>query len=274
MDRSRILVVSNRLPVSLKSEREGKFTFTASSGGLVSALKGVQTKMVWIGWPGLSISPKHQEEICQALMRRNCCPVFLPESTAHDYYSGFSNELLWPLFHYMEGNLSAIDSQWTAYIQANRMFCEAVMKIYQPGDTIWIHDYHLLMLPQLLRRQTSPETPIGLFLHTPFPSSEIFRQLPMRKELLESMLHCNLIGFHTHDYARHFLSSVTRIIGATVDGEELHCILESDNQVHMRCRVATFPIGIDPTPLLEAIPSETVREHLLRMQSEFGERKS
>lgn len=141
-------------------------------------------------------------------LRAFCLFFFTPPNSSAD-------SILWPLFHYHPGEITFDESAWNAYNQANRLFAKAIAKDVKDGDLVWVHDYHLLLLPAMLREeigQTKKNVKIGFFLHTPFPSSEIYRILPVRNELLLGVLHCDLIGFHTYDYARHFLSSCSRIL--------------------------------------------------------------
>ena len=126
-----------------------------------------------------------------------------------------SDSILWPLFHYHPGEITFDVAAWTAYTDANRLFAKALARDVRDGDRVWVHDYHLMLLPQMLREEIGSQklnVKIGFFLHTPFPSSEIYRILPVRDEILLGVLHCDLIGFHTYDYARHFLSSCSRIL--------------------------------------------------------------
>jgi trehalose 6-phosphate synthase len=136
------------------------------------------------------------------------------------------DSILWPLLHYHPGEIVFDDSAWDAYREANQLFAQTIAKETQDNDMIWVHDYHLMLLPEMLRSELrshgKKNVKIGFFLHTPFPSSEIYRVLPVRAQLLKSLLYCDLIGFHTFDYARHFLSSCSHILYGpcphTVDG--------------------------------------------------------
>lgn len=145
----------------------------------------------------------------------NCTAIFLSDTIADLHYNGFSNSILWPLFHYHPGEMNFDENAWAAYIEANKKFALEIVKQVNDDDMIWVHDYHLMLLPEMLRQEIGNKKKnikIGFFLHTPFPSSEIYRILPVRKEILEGVLSCDLIGFHTYDYARHFISSVSRIV--------------------------------------------------------------
>jgi trehalose-6-phosphate synthase len=160
--------------------------------------------------------------------------------------TGFSNSILWPLFHYHPGEINFNEDHWEGYQQANLAFADALAEVVQDGDLVWIHDYHLMLLPSLLRERLGdrPNVKIGFFLHTPFPSSEIYRILPVRKQVLLGVLQSDLIGFHTYDYARHFLSSCTRILG-------LHTMPNGVEFEGRNVHVGTFPIGIDPEKFTE-----------------------
>ena len=217
-----------------------------SSGGLVSGLSGVSksTTFQWYGWPGLEVPSKSIDLVTKRLKdEHNAIPVFVSDELADKHYNGFSSMLeekpfspqtqnpesstlrpllmmaadstLWPLFHYHPGEIIFDEATWDAYQEANRLFAKAIAKDVHDGDLVWVHDYHLMLLPSMLRQEmgdSKPNVKIGFFLHTPFPSSEIYRILPVRNEVLTGVLHCDLIGFHTYDYARHFLSSCSRML--------------------------------------------------------------
>ena len=247
---SRLIVVSNRLPITIKhvhtDQEGGSWTYSMSSGGLVSALSGLKKEMAftWIGWPGMELPEDQRNTVCKELLQNYACvPVFVDDALADRHYNGFSNSILWPLFHYHPGDITFNEDDWNAYQTVNQMFAEAVAGIVRPGDLIWVHDYHLMLLPRLLRAMLTEELrdaiKIGFFLHTPFPSSEVYRVLPVRKDILRGVLSSDLIGFHTFDYARHFLSSCTRLLGVqtTPNGVEIGGRM---------ARIGTFPIGIDP----------------------------
>ena len=230
----RLLLVSNRLPITIKRSEDGSYDFSMSSGGLVSGLSGLSksTTFQWYGWPGLEVPEKEAGPLTERLKDEyNAVPVFIDDELADLHYNGFSStfawafrcdlakqhldSILWPLFHYHPGEITFDESAWNAYEQANRLFAKAIASEVQDGDLVWVHDYHLMLLPAMLREEignTKANVKIGFFLHTPFPSSEIYRILPVRNEILLGVLHCDLIGFHTYDYARHFLSSCSRIL--------------------------------------------------------------
>jgi trehalose 6-phosphate synthase len=231
----RLLLVSNRLPITIKRSDDGSYAFSMSSGGLVTGLSGLSksTTFQWYGWPGLEVPEAEAGPLVKRLQDEyGAVPVFVEDELADRHYNGFSSKkhglgpdiqaltlmtdsILWPLFHYHPGEITFDESAWTAYKEVNRLFAKTMAKDVKDGDLIWVHDYHLMLLPEMLREEigsSKKNVKIGFFLHTPFPSSEIYRILPVRNELLLGVLHCDLIGFHTYDYARHFLSSCSRIL--------------------------------------------------------------
>ncbi|KAJ1961707.1 Trehalose-6-P synthase/phosphatase complex synthase subunit [Dispira parvispora] len=263
---SRLIIVSNRLPVTIKKSGS-EWSFSMSSGGLVSALDGLAKQMTftWIGWPGVDFPEDDRRIIRSRLQERNCMPVFLSNDLAEMHYNGFSNSILWPLFHYHPGEISFDEEVWQAYQKANSLFADVLCDIIQDGDLVWVQDYHLMLLPKMLRERMGPEkknVKIGWFLHTPFPSSEIYRILPVRKEILLGVLSSDLLGFHTYDYARHFLSSCTRILGLSTmpNGVEFE-----GRMVH----VGTFPIGIDPSKFTEGLTKPDVIKRIADLESRF-----
>ncbi|XP_025015230.2 alpha,alpha-trehalose-phosphate synthase [UDP-forming] 1 [Ricinus communis] len=272
--RQRLLVVANRLPVSAVRRGEDSWSLEISAGGLVSALLGVKDfEARWIGWAGVNVPDEiGQKALTKALAEKRCIPVFLDEEIVHQYYNGYCNNILWPLFHYLglpqEDRLAttrSFQSQFAAYKKANQMFADVVNKHYEEGDVVWCHDYHLMFLPKCLKEYNS-NMKVGWFLHTPFPSSEIHRTLPSRSELLHSVLAADLVGFHTYDYARHFVSACTRILGleGTPEGVE--------DQGRLT-RVAAFPIGIDSERFIRALEVPQVQEHIKELKERFAGRK-
>jgi trehalose 6-phosphate synthase/phosphatase len=245
----RLLVVSNRLPI-VTVEDKGQLTFRESAGGLVSgisayldSLRGssfVRPEYEWIGWPGVTIDdPARQAAVTNALADFNAHPVFLSERSMQKFYHGFCNKTIWPLFHYFSSFAEYEQDCYAHYRCVNRIFCEVIARVMRPDDVVWIHDYHLMLLPKLLRDR-DPSARIGFFLHIPFPSFEMFRLLPMawRTEILEGLLGADLIGFHAYDYTQYFLRCVLRILGHE---HNMGRILLPDHLVN----VDTFPMGID-----------------------------
>jgi len=257
----RTLIVSNRLPTKVLRNEEG-LTFQPSEGGLATGLGSIyrQGDNLWIGWPGLFVHDEAEEDhIREELREDNMAPVFLTEAEIRDFYEGFSNSTLWPTFHYFSEFAEYEQTHWEAYVQVNQKFCEAVLAHAGPEDTIWVHDYQLLLLPEMLRK-ARPEASIGFFLHIPFPSQELIRVLPWRTELLRGMLGADLIGFHTFGYMRHFLSAVTHLLGYPAQNGQI----ETPNR---SVRVDAFPMGIDYERYAKAAASSEAEHH----QAEYRE---
>lgn len=267
---NRLLLVSNRLPVTIE-KRKGEYQFRQSVGGLATGLRSVchSYKTTWIGWCGLPrdrLDAKIIREIELRLMTEvSSFPLFLYKKDIQRYYHGFSNKTIWPLFHYFTEYVVYDKELWESYVRINHEFCEAILKIADKEDVIWVHDYHLMLLPQLLREQL-PDTPIGFFLHIPFPSFEIFRLLPWRKEILKGLLGADLIGFHTYDYVRHFLSSVRRILGY----EHTFGQISAGNRI---VKVDAFPLGIDYDWFANAKEEPETRREISRLLRKKGHRK-
>lgn len=257
---SKIIFVSNRLPVTVKKS-ESDIEYSKSIGGLATGLKSYheQSNSIWAGWPGISkdeLSEEEQLTIQQELRDTySCLPISLSDEDINQYYHGFCNETIWPLFHYFTSKTDYNFDTWEAYKRVNQTFFDAIDPVIEPNDTIWIHDYQLMLLPQMIRDKY-PDTKIGFFLHIPFPSYETYRLLIWREEILQGLLGANLIGFHTYDYVRHFLSSVRRILGKEHS-------LNNINYESYNVRVDAFPMGIDydyfsQTPLTSNLSSESL----------------
>jgi trehalose 6-phosphate synthase/phosphatase len=252
---SRTIIVSNRLPTKVLRSEES-LTFQPSEGGLATGLGSIYRAdgNVWVGWPGLFVHDVEEEQyVTEQLQADSMAPVFLTEAEIRDFYEGFSNSTLWPTFHYFTQFATYEQSHWEAYVAVNEKFCAAVLAQTGPEDTIWVHDYQLLLLPEMLRK-ARPEATIGFFLHIPFPSYELIRVLPWRAELLRGMLGADLIGFHTFGYMRHFLSSVSQVLGLSATNGQLEV-------EHRAVRVDAFPMGIDYKRYAEAAASEEAQQH-------------
>jgi trehalose 6-phosphate synthase/phosphatase len=236
----RVLIVANRLPITVKSTDAG-VEVQRSSGGLATGLlrPHEQSGGLWIGWSGApdELTANQKSELDQQLAAMRLVAVPLTGDQVTRYYEGFSNGVLWPLFHYLLDQVPLHVRDWEPYAEVNERFADVVAQHYQPGDLIWVHDYQLLLLPELLR-QRLPEARIGFFLHIPFPSEELFRTLPERDQLLRGLLGADLVGFHTPAYLRHFAASLTQILGLTV---EIDRVQVADREV----RLGVFPMGID-----------------------------
>jgi trehalose 6-phosphate synthase/phosphatase len=237
----KLIIISTRLPVSV-SKDNGVIHIFPSSGGLVTGMSSVSESRdsVWVGWPGIAsdkLTKQDKQYITDELAKHKCSPVFLTQEQLDNYYSGYSNATLWPLFHYFVSRTVHRDRYWHAYKEVNELFLKETKQFITADSQIWVHDYQLMLLPGLLREKY-PRSSIGFFLHTPFPSFEIFRLIPERESLLKGLLGADLVGFHTYDYASHFLSSVHRTLGLE---KSLREIKYGDRVV----RVDAFPIGID-----------------------------
>ncbi|HUH47209.1 MAG TPA: bifunctional alpha,alpha-trehalose-phosphate synthase (UDP-forming)/trehalose-phosphatase, partial [Arenibacter sp.] len=238
---SKTIIISNRLPIQLQIEG-GQITATPSVGGLATGMKSVHSggNSLWIGWSGLTeeeIPPKLDPEIDKVLAEHNSSKVVLTSAEVDGFYFGFSNRTIWPLFHYFMEYSEFELKNWDIYKSVNQKFADAIIEHAGEEDVIWVHDYQLMLVPQMVREKC-PDLSIGFFLHIPFPSYEIFRTLPWRKEVLLGLLGADLIGFHIYDYERHFLSSVKRLLGLEV----------SFNDIHLYDRVVqvdSYPMGID-----------------------------
>ena len=237
---SRLLIVANRLPITVQSTDHG-VELERSSGGLATGLlrPHEQSEGLWIGWSGApgQLTPEQQEALDRELAAQRLIAVPLSADQVTRYYEGFCNGVLWPLFHYLLDQIPLQGSDWDAYVEVNQRFAEAVAAQYRKDDLVWVHDYQLLLLPGLLRRRL-PEARIGFFLHIPFPSEELFRTLPARARLLEGILGADLVGFHTPTYLRHFSTALTDILGLTVDIDRVQL-------PGREVRLGVFPMGVD-----------------------------
>jgi trehalose 6-phosphate synthase/phosphatase len=271
-----LFVVSNRLPITVE-EKEGELFFQESVGGLVSgissyldSLKGspfTKSEYVWVGWPGISVSHEKEDELkSKAFSQYNAYPVFVSEETMDKFYHGFCNKTIWPLFHYMP-TYATFEDYWNCYVEVNQLFCDSITDLIKPDDLVWIHDYHLMLLPELLRKRM-PQIPVGFFLHIPFPSFEIFRLLPRKwaREILVGLLGADLIGFHTYDYTQYFLRCVLRILGYENNMGKL--ILENHN-----VKADTFPMGIDFKKYQDVSKSDEVKERKKQLIEKVADQK-
>ena len=274
---TRLLIISNRLPFSLKI-KDKKIEFKESAGGLVTGISSYLESMksssfttmehIWIGWPGVAVDQKLEDKIEKKLSSDlNAYPVFLAEECMENFYHGFCNDTIWPLFHCFPTYVSYNEEYWASYKQVNNSFFETVKKLLKPGDIVWIHDYHLMLLPKLIR-EYMPDVLIGFFLHIPFPPYEIYRLLPKEwgAQILEGLLGCDLIGFHTNDYTQDYLRCVLRILGHEHD---IGNIMVNDRVV----RVDTFPMGIHFDKYLKTAESVEVHDISRELKGSLGETK-
>ena len=262
------IIVSNRLPVTVSKE-DGELKYSKSSGGLATAMSSLDSEdRIWVGWPGISsddLSEAEKETITEELVSQGCYPVFLTDEQVKLYYEGYSNDTLWPLFHYFQSLTEHNEEYWEAYKEVNELFAEITEKVSKEDSTIWVHDYQLMLVPGLIRKNLH-KTLIGFFLHIPFPSYEIFRQLPNRKEIMQGLLGADLLGFHIYDYARHFLSSAVRIEAV----EHTHGLMSYKG----RSIVAdTFPIGIDYEKFVSLLDEKKVKDEVRLIEENYKDQK-
>ena len=269
MSKHKLIVLSNRLPVTV-SKKDGKLHFEPSSGGLATAMSSIEggDSTIWLGWPGIAsddLSASEKREITAKLNEYSCYPVFLTAKQIENFYEGYSNETLWPLFHYFQSIAQFNDIHWDSYKEVNKLFADAAAKLGSKNSTIWVHDYHLMLCPKMIRKNI-PDATIGFFLHIPFPSFEVFRLLPHRKELLLGLMGADLVGFHIYDYVRHFVSSVLRTLGYESDQGSIYYgkrVVKAD----------AFPIGIDYIKFAEALEKPAVKREMKLLDNLFNGKK-
>jgi trehalose 6-phosphate synthase/phosphatase len=266
----RLIVVSNRLPVTARRTGE-RWTTEPSSGGLVAALAPVIERMhgVWIGWPGDQApagAPGRDELLAGWERERHLAVVDLPAHVARPFYEGYSNETLWPLLHGFPTLGSFDTATWHAYRDANERFAKAVLERVRPGDLVWVHDYQLMLLPGLLR-EAVPDMHIGFFLHIPFPSAEIFRILPEREALLQGLLGADLVAFQTHEHLGNFRRSLLQVSGI----ESRMDSVETDGR---SIALEAMPIGIEAEGWDRLLADARVRARVAELIARRGGRRT
>ncbi|MHA1797720.1 MAG: bifunctional alpha,alpha-trehalose-phosphate synthase (UDP-forming)/trehalose-phosphatase [Candidatus Helarchaeota archaeon] len=267
--RKKLIIVANRSPITIL-KKKNKLNYKLSTGGLTTALSSIHDKYssFWIGWSGIILKKfkKHEiKAIKHYFSSQNCYPIFLDRREIDEYYQGFCNNTIWPLFHYFPSYAEYKKSNWDYYLKVNQHFSEVIINVYKPDDIIWIQDYHLMLVPNLVR-QKIPDASIGFFLHIPFPSSEIFNLLPWKKEILEGLLGADLIGFHIYDYVRHFLNSIRRVLGhENTFGQ----IITNDRVI----KTDAFPLGIDYYKFHNCANDQNVKDEMTKISSELQNRK-
>ncbi len=250
---------------------DGSFVFSPSVGGLATGLSSLHggDETIWVGWSGLQSDDLTESESRyvekELLEKYNSVSVPLSSDELGTFYYGFCNNIVWPLFHYFLTYVEYDKALWDSYVRVNRIFADKVLSVARDGDFIWVHDYQLMLLPSLLKERL-PDSTIGFFLHIPFPSYEIFRLLPWREDVLMGLLGADLVGFHTYDYARHFLSSVRRLVG-------LEHSLGSIRRENRIVKVDVFPMGIDYEKYSKALEDEGIRRELRNLTDELQGKK-
>ncbi len=259
-----ILVVSNRLPVRVRVDK-GRVLTDPSAGGLASALRAVTAMRRWIGWSGGPVAAAHRPQVTARLAERGLAPVFLSAEEERNYYVGMCNGTLWPLLHYFPSRVEFDERSWPDYHAVNARFVDEVAAAARPGDTVWVHDFHLMLLPQLLRERR-PDLSIGFFLHVPFPSPEVWRLLPQREELLRGLLGADYVGFHTADYLRNFRDSCLRVLG-------LDAAADAIGHDGRRTALGVDPLGPDVASFAEALRDPECERHVRAFAGRWQGRK-
>lgn len=278
--RERKIIVANMLPLQYRNDCEtGKWCFSLDEDSLLLQLKdgfSPDTEVIYVGSLKVEIEANDQDEIAQRLLDDfKCVPTFVPPEIQRKFYYGFCKQQLWPLFHYMlpicSDHGDRFDRQmWQAYVSANKAFADKIMEIANPEDDfIWIHDYHLMVLPTFLRKRYN-RVKLGFFLHSPFPSSEIYRTLPVRDEILKGLLNSDLIGFHTFDYARHFLSCCSRMLGLDYESKRGHIGLDYFGRT---VYIKILPVGIHMGRLESVLNQNSTCDKVKEIQKQFKGKK-
>ena len=268
MSKHSFVIVSTRLPMSVSKEN-GKLRYSKASGGLATAMSSLKDDdMVWIGWCGIAsddLSSKDKQAIRDEFAKHGFVPVFLTKSQIALFYEGYSNDTLWPLFHYFQADSRYVDEYWRAYQEVNELFAVAVRSVAQAQARIWVHDYQLMLLPALIR-ELLPRSIIGFFLHIPFPSFEIYRLLPERTRLLEGVMGADVIGLHTYDYIKHFMSSCRRLLGVNPSESSI----EYQDRV---VRIGTYPIGIDYGKFTRTVATSEAKKLQRRLKRRYAKQR-
>lgn len=278
--RERNIIVANMLPLHAQRDKEtGKWCFRWDEDLLLLQMKdgfSPETEVVYVGSLKEDVDASEQEEVAQKLLEEfNCVPTFLPHDLQRKFYPGFCKQHLWPLFHYMlpmcPDHGDRFDRLlWQAYVSANKTFADKVMEVINPEDDyVWIQDYHLLVLPTFLRKRYN-RVKLGFFLHSPFPSSEIYRTLPVRDEILKGLLNCDLIGFHTFDYARHFLSCCSRMLGLDYESKRGHIGLDYFGRT---VYIKIMPVGVHMGRLESVLNLPSTATKIKEIQEQFKGKK-
>ncbi|XP_057733609.1 alpha,alpha-trehalose-phosphate synthase [UDP-forming] 5-like [Arachis stenosperma] len=275
ISQDRMIIVGNQLPLKAQRKDDGTWDFTWDEDSLLLQLKdglGEDVETIYIGCLKEEIEPSEQDDVAQNLLDTfKCVPTFLPPELFTKFYHGFCKQHLWPLFHYMlplspdlGGRFDR--SLWQAYVSVNKIFADKVMEVISPDDDfVWVHDYHLMVLPTFLRKRFN-RARLGFFLHSPFPSSEIYRTLPVRDELLRALLNSDLIGFHTFDYARHFLSCCSRMLGLSYQSKRGYIGLEYYGRT---VSIKILPVGIHIGQLQSVMNLPETENKVEELQNKF-----
>ena len=264
----KLIIIANRLPLKVTRNEKKELEFVRSEGGLTTGLDSLETDMEkhWIGWPGtIADSPEEALLIKNHLEQYKFHPVFLTSDQIQNHYEGYSNSTLWPLCHYFNTFIDYNTDFWNGYKEVNQIFCDNALNFIEPGDIVWVQDYQLMLLPQMLR-DSGIDMNIGYFHHIPFPTYELIRVLPHRAELVSGLLGADLIGFHTHDYMRHFVSACERILDLRFELDQVSL----DNRI---AYADVFPMGINYNLYNEAPLLPEIQNKANELKGIFGDRK-
>ncbi|KAK7407700.1 hypothetical protein VNO78_09719 [Psophocarpus tetragonolobus] len=279
--RDRIIMVANQLPIRAQRRPDGNrscWSFEWDENALLQLKDGLgddDIEVIYVGCLKEEVHPSEQDEVSQTLLETyKCIPTFLPPDQFTKYYHGFCKQQLWPLFHYMlplspelGGRFNR--SLWQAYVSVNKIFADRIMEVINPEDDyVWIHDYHLMVLPTFLRKRFN-RVKLGFFLHSPFPSSEIYKTLPVREEILRALLNSDLIGFHTFDYARHFLSCCSRMLGLTYESKRGYIGIEYYGRT---VSIKILPVGIHLGQLQSVLRLPQTEEKVCELIRQFSDK--
>ncbi|MBA3434591.1 MAG: trehalose-6-phosphate synthase, partial [Actinobacteria bacterium] len=251
------------MPVRFMLDDE-RFQVEPSAGGLAAALRAVRGDAVWIGWPGTVVPELLQPEVTERLAEDNLVPVFLSADEEEDFYGRVCNDTLWPLLHYFGDRLRLTPEAWQHYVHVNERFADAIVEHSGTESRVWVHDFHLMLVPAMLRRR-APGLSVGFFLHTPFPSSEVYRLLPAREEVLRGLLGADYVSFQVGDYARHFRSSCLRILG--IDSEP-----DAIEVGGRRVGIGVDPIGIDTAGFRDVLADPETAQLLAQLEEQYAGR--
>ncbi len=260
MGQGKLIVASLRLPVTM-TRKGDDWRAEPSGGGLVTGLQAVSQgkPFAWIGWPGTSIPESERPVVTQRLIQHGAAPIFISKSDAEAFYDEFSNRALWPLFHGLVERSHYSPSSWKAYQRVNALYADEICRQARSEDVVWVHDYQLCLLPEMLRER-GLTCPVGFFLHIPFPSSELYRTLPVRETVLRGILGADLVGFHAYEYVGHFRKACLRVLGLESGTESLR-IGSRD------VRFTVQPIGIDPADVDTLSQTTDAVEELAALQA-------
>lgn len=266
---SQVILISNRLPVSVKKVK-GELVYAPSLGGLATGLSSYvnDSNNLWIGWPGIAsddLTEKERESIVFELAKRNCRPVFLTQKQIDEFYNGFSNTILWPRFHDLPAGSKIAQEKrekwWRTYRSANQKYTEAALNVAENGSRIWVHDYQLMLVPEMLRSERA-DLITGFFLHIPFPKLKTFEKIHEYKKLLNGVLGAEVVGFHTSDYVSNFLAAC----------RDRNLPMISDSELIMpghTVRIDRFPMGIDYQRYAQAGKTKAVKEAYKRFHKRY-----